>query len=95
MPQSTMTDICMESGIDDGHSKSLLTHSLIQEAMKVGRLHVEWVTPNVHQEAWNLFENYADQMFSFVDCTSLIIASRHGIDEIFGFDEQFALWPWS
>jgi len=29
---------------DDGHDKALGFHSLVEEAAKVGRLHVEWVT---------------------------------------------------
>ena len=74
---------------DDGHAKALKCHSLIQEAIKVGRLHLEWVTPTIHQEAWDMFEDYADQVFSFVDCTSFVIARRAGVKEAFAFDQHF------
>jgi len=74
---------------DDGHAKAIKFHSLIQEAIKVGRLHLEWVTPTIHQEAWAIFEDYADQVFSLVDCTSFVIASHAGVKEAFGFDEHF------
>ena len=74
---------------DDGHAKVITFHSLIQEAIGVGRLHLEWVTPAIHQEAWAIFEDYADQAFSLVDCTSFVIASHAGVKEAFGFDEHF------
>ncbi len=74
---------------DDGHAKAIKFHSLIQEAIKVGKLHVVWVTPAIHQEAWDIFEDFADQEFSFVDCTSFVIASHAGVKEAFGFDEHF------
>lgn len=74
---------------DDGHAKAIKFHSLIKEAVKTGRLHIEWVTTAIHQEAWTIFKEYADQLFSFVDCTSFVIASHAGVKEAFGFDEHF------
>lgn len=74
---------------DDGHPKALQFHSLIIQAIKLGRLHLEWVTPTIHQEAWRIFEHYQDQVFSFVDCTSFVIARKVRAKEIFGFDQNF------
>jgi len=74
---------------DDGHAKAVNIHFLIQEAIKAGRLKLEWVTPTIHQEAWDIFEDYADQVFSFVDCTSFVIARHAGIKEVFAFDQHF------
>jgi predicted nucleic acid-binding protein len=74
---------------DDGHTKALQFNALIQEAIKAGRLNLEWVIPAIHKEAWDIFENYADQAFSFVDCTSFVIAKRVGVKEAFGFDDHF------
>ncbi len=74
---------------DDGHAKSVKFHSLIQEAVKARKLKLEWVTPKIHQEAWDIFEDYADQVFSFVDCTSFVIARHAGIKEVFAFDQHF------
>ena len=74
---------------DDGHAKALQFNALTQEAIKAGRLNLEWVTPAIHKEAWDIFENYADQDFSFVDCTSFVIAKRVGVKEAFGFDDHF------
>lgn len=74
---------------DDGHDKAIQFNSLIQEAIKIGRLHLEWVTPVIHKEAWKIFEGYIDQDFSFVDCTSFVIAKQKGVKEAFGFDDHF------
>jgi len=74
---------------DDGHGKAIRFHSLIQQAVGAGRLHIEWVTPRIHQEAWTIFQGYEDQVFSLVDCTSFVIAIRAGVKEAFGFDEHF------
>jgi len=74
---------------DDGHAKALQFNTLIQEAIMAGRLNLEWVTPAIHKEAWNIFENYADQDFSFADCTSFVIAKRVGVKEAFGFGDHF------
>ena len=74
---------------DDGHAKAVQFNAIIQEAIKTGRLHLEWVTPAIHQEAWKMFENYSDHVFSFVDCTSFVIARHIGAVETFGFDEHF------
>jgi len=74
---------------DDGHAKALQFNSLIQEATKVRRLRLEWVTPAIHQKAWKIFEAYEDQEFSLVDCTSFVVARQIGAKEAFGFDEHF------
>ena len=74
---------------DDGHAKALQFNTLIQQTIKAGRLNLEWITQAIHKEAWGIFENYANQDFSFVDCTSFAIAKRVGLKESFGFDNHF------
>jgi predicted nucleic acid-binding protein len=74
---------------DDGHTKALQFNALIQEAVKAGKLDLEWVTPSIHKKAWDIFENYDDQDFSFVDCTSFAIAKQLGVKEAFCFDDHF------
>ena len=74
---------------DDGHDKALKFNALIQEALKTGRLNLQWVTPAIHKDAWDIFEKYSDQDFSFVDCTSFAIAERVGVKEAFGFDDHY------
>ena len=74
---------------DDGHAKAMQFNALIQEAIKAGRLNLEWITHVLHKEAWNIFEKYEGQDFSFVDCTSFATAKRLGVKEVFGFDDHF------
>ena len=74
---------------DDGHKKAIQFNALVQEAIKMGRLQLEWVTPAIHNDAWKIFEKFSDQDFSFVDCTSFVVSDRLGLKEAFGFDDHF------
>lgn len=73
----------------DTHTKALQFHDIITETIDKGRLKVEWITPQVHEEAWNIFRDYSDQNFSFVDCTSFIVAKKMNVISVFGFDSSF------
>ncbi|OGW12996.1 MAG: hypothetical protein A2035_01895 [Nitrospirae bacterium GWA2_42_11] len=75
---------------DDGHLKAVQFHKVISEAVEVGRLHVEWITQELNEEAWSIFKDYKDQEFSFVDCTSFVVAKKYKVAEVFGFDQGFA-----
>lgn len=39
--------------------------------------------------AWHIVEDFADQSFSLVDCTSFALMERLGIQEAFAFDTHF------
>lgn len=75
---------------DDGHAKALAFDALIQEMTRRRQLSIGWVTPAVHEEALVLFRRYADHEFSIVDCASFVVARRHKVREVFGFDSDFA-----
>ncbi|MBI3989003.1 MAG: PIN domain-containing protein [candidate division NC10 bacterium] len=74
---------------DDGLEKAIRFHAILTQALQGGKLHLEWITPQLHEEAWQIFKRYQDQEFSFVDCTSFVVARRTGVAEIFGFDQGF------
>lgn len=76
---------------DDGLAKAIRFHEIITDSIMVGRLRLEWVTPAIHEEAWNIFREYQDHEFSFIDCTSFVVARKAGIQEVFGFDRGFAV----
>lgn len=76
---------------DDGHNKTIQFHEIINEAIQKGRLRVGWITPYIHEEAWILFKNYPEHVFSFVDCTSFVVAKKAGIQTVFGFDTSFKI----
>ncbi len=55
------------------------------------RLKVTNVDETLDEAAWEIFKKYADQDFSFVDCTSFAWLRQHPDSEVFAFDEDF-LW---
>lgn len=53
---------------------------------------VEMLTVNethIHQ-AWELFQAYQDQRFSFTDCVSFVVMDVLGISVVFGYDAHFS-----
>lgn len=65
------------------------------EAVKLGErfrstrwVEVVDVTPTIREMAWDMFKRYADQSFSFTDCTSFALMRELGIDEAFTFDRR-------
>ncbi|MPZ48810.1 MAG: hypothetical protein GEU75_05765 [Dehalococcoidia bacterium] len=62
---------------------------LAGEAERGGLLGLEWVTPAVHERAWELYERFDDQVLSFCDCTSFAICASKPVDFVFGFDSDF------
>jgi predicted nucleic acid-binding protein len=57
--------------------------------MRRRQLGVRWITPTVHQEGLTLFRRYDDQDFSVVDRTSVVVARRANVREVFAFDRHF------
>lgn len=74
---------------DDGHTKAIAFDARIDTLQDQQRLIVEWVTPEIHDRALQIFRKYADQAFSMVDCASFVVARNRGIKEVFGFDKNF------
>jgi hypothetical protein len=64
---------------------------MIQSALQTNLLALEWITPTVHEQAWNLYERYSDQVLSFCDCTSFALCRSGGVDFVFGFDSDFQI----
>ncbi len=58
MPLFTMIVI-----YDNGHAKALQFNALIQDAIKAGRLNLEWATPAIHKEAWDIFKIMQTRIF--------------------------------
>jgi len=66
-------------------------HALMQQTEQQGRLEVVWVTREIHESAWEIYDRYDDQAFSFTDCSSFVIARRENVDFVFGFDADFRI----
>lgn len=52
-------------------------------------LRVVRVSQKDEQEAWRLFQRYADKDFSFTDCTSFAVMRRLRITRALAFDRHF------
>ena len=76
---------------DGGHRQALRFHDLITSAEKLGYIETVWVDQDTFRQAWDIFEKYEDQLFSFVDCTSFVLARQLRVDSIFAFDDDFAV----
>jgi len=60
------------------------------EALRTSQLlHIEYITPEIIEEAWRLFKAFADHDFSFTDCTSFALMERLHINNAYTFDAHF------
>jgi len=48
------------------------------------------VTESHEDTAWTIFERYADQKFSYTDCTSFAVMRDLGLEQVFTGDQHFA-----
>ncbi|MEW6609751.1 MAG: PIN domain-containing protein [bacterium] len=76
---------------DVSHQKACEFRHIISEATSQRFLSVSWSNEEIENQAWEIFESYRDQRFSFVDCTSFVIAKRLKIKEVFAFDDDFVI----
>ena len=52
-------------------------------------LTLDWLTRSVHDRAWQLYERFDDQTFSYWDCSSFAICEAEAVDFVFSFDRDF------
>jgi uncharacterized protein len=76
---------------DCGHAVALQFIRSIQEAERARSLEVLNVDRRTWIEATTRFERYADQDFSFTDCTSFVLAREAAVDAVFTFDHHFSI----
>lgn len=76
---------------DVGHREAVRFHGIVERAKDEKKLRVVYVDEEIEKEAWEIFERYSDQLFSFVDCTSFVICRKNRVSEVFAFDEDFII----
>ena len=54
-----------------------------------GGIEIVQVDPPIQEEAWRIFERYADKNFSFTDCTSFAVMKRARVRLAFTLDSDF------
>ena len=74
-----------------GHRYAVRFHKMATSAEKLRTLEILWVDRTIADAAWGIFEKYSDQIFSFTDCTSFVLARRAKVNEAFAFDKDFAV----
>jgi len=47
------------------------------------------ISPELEEEAWQMFKRYADKVLSYTDCTSFVVMRHRGIWEAFTNDHNF------
>jgi len=72
-----------------GHATAVQFGEGIRRDVTAGNLNIIYADTALDEAAWEIFKKYADQDFSFVDCTSFAWLSQHPKCEVFAFDEDF------
>jgi predicted nucleic acid-binding protein len=60
-----------------------------EEIRRSELLRIIYITPEIFEEAWQIFVKCQDQPFSFTDCTSFAIMRKKRISAAFAFDGHF------
>jgi predicted nucleic acid-binding protein len=72
------------------HSAAVQFRRLLQELMDAELVTLIRVTKEIESRAGQIFEEYDDQDFSFVDCTSFAVMHSLEISTAFSGDKHFA-----
>lgn len=82
----TATLIRMRDRTARGHRLAVrVASSILRQQSAV----LQNITPADQQRALQVFRDYSDHLFSFVDCTSFSVMERLRIDHAFAFDHHF------
>jgi len=71
------------------HRAAVEFHRKLQTMIDGKLVEVIHVTPEIEQDAWMLFERYADKEFSFTDCTSFVVMKQRRIASAITNDRHF------
>ncbi len=72
-----------------GHVVAVQFGEGIRRDVVAGSLNIVYAEAVLDEAAWEIFKKYADQDFSFVDCTSFAWLRQHPECEVFAFDDDF------
>jgi len=53
---------------------------------------IAWITPAMHEAAWDELERISRRGISLTDCSSAVVARELGIHRVFAYDPHFAIW---
>jgi len=71
------------------HRASIELHQEIEQLIAGKLLEVIYITYEIEQTTWRLFERYSDKDFSFTDCTSFVVMQLLGLSYALTNDHHF------
>lgn len=74
---------------DVGHKRAVEFGREIKSLQGMGKIKIDHINQDILDKAWEIFEKYYDEDFSFTDCTSFAVMEMLGINETFSFDGHF------
>lgn len=80
----TVTRIQRKISVD----KAIQAGSLIRKEKRIEIITPHWEAIEL---AWEIYEKYQDQKFSFVDCISFAVMQQLNIKKAFTFDKHFSI----
>ncbi|MEZ0370102.1 MAG: type II toxin-antitoxin system VapC family toxin [Candidatus Sericytochromatia bacterium] len=69
---------------------TLVALSAGQALLETELVRIEYLSPELIAEGWQVFQRYQDKGWSFTDCTSKVLIEKLGIGTAFAFDHHFA-----
>jgi predicted nucleic acid-binding protein len=71
------------------HQAAVELHQKIDRLIRGKLLKVIYITPEIEQAAWRIFEKYSDKNFSFTDCTSFVVMQSLKVTQTLTDDHHF------
>lgn len=72
------------------HAAAVRFWHMLRELIAAGLVELVRVEEAHETAAWEIFEKYADQKFSYTDCTSFAVMQALGLTQVFSADSHFA-----
>jgi predicted nucleic acid-binding protein len=72
------------------HKAAVRFWTVLHELIAVGLVELVRVSEAQEGAAWEIFERYSDQTFSYTDCTSFAVMDGLGLSDAFTGDHHFA-----
>ncbi len=80
----TLTLLRLRPGL--GHRIAVEFGRMVQSSQVI---QIHFITPELFQKAWEIFQRYSDKDFSFVDCASFALMEKRGLRRALSVDPHF------
>jgi predicted nucleic acid-binding protein len=73
------------------HAAAVRFWNLLRQLIDAGQVELVRIDEAQEAIAWDIFERYSDQDFSFTDCSSFAVMRDLGLTRVFSGDHHFAI----